>query len=228
MSYKSSIEWCDATWNPIRGCSMVSHGCTNCYAMKVAHRFSGTGMAYDGLTKMTSAGPVWNGKITLVPKLLDQPLRWRRPRKIFVNSMSDLFHENVPDSFIAQVWNVMQNANHHTFQILTKRPERMLSWVGKWFRSWPPLPNVWLGVSTEDQATADERIPLLLKTPAAVRWISAEPLLGPIDIRQYLEHNPVYISIKEFLDDDILRNRKMRIETTVTTQQEVPHDDATT
>ena len=206
----TTIEWTDKTWNPIRGCSVVSAGCTNCYAMKQAHRFSGPGGAYEGLTTLTNGGPVWTGDVRLVPEALSAPLRWRKPRRVFVNSMSDLFHENVPDTFIDQVFAVMALCPQHAFQILTKRPERML----RWFQSNPysrimthadrfrdALPkgalanrigisdpnviaarNIWLGVSVENQATADERIPLLLDTPAAVRFVSCEPLLGPIEL----------------------------------------------
>tara|TARA_Y100000310_G_C20642762_1_gene794886 strand:+ start:219 stop:1424 length:1206 start_codon:yes stop_codon:yes gene_type:complete len=203
MGDKTKIEWTDATWNPIRGCSRVSEGCRNCYAETVANRFSGEGQPYEGLI---ARGGQWNGKITVVDHVMDQPLRWRRPRRVFVNSMSDLFHENVHDQVIDRVFAVMALAPNHTFQVLTKRPERMLDYF---FRVSPqrianaapsrvslercaslleeicsrwPLPNVWLGVSVEDQTTADERIPILLQTPAAVRWISAEPLLGPIDL----------------------------------------------
>lgn len=217
------IEWTDATWNPIRGCSRVSHGCENCYAERMAHRFSGKGQPYEGLTRQTKHGPVWTGKITLVEKALDLPLRWREPKRIFVNSMSDLFHENVPDDFIDRVFAVMALAPKHTFQILTKRAERMHEYInglrkrseGRYFMpalfghaaalakeagderardcfniaankyagwdTWP-LPNVHPGISVEDQETADYRIPYLLNTPAAIRWISAEPLLEPIDL----------------------------------------------
>lgn len=189
MADKTGIEWTDATWNPIRGCSRVSEGCRNCYAETVAGRFSGPGLPYE---ELIAKGGQWNGNITLVPKMLDQPLRWRRPRRIFVNSMSDLFHENVPFHFIDEVFYKMRAAHWHTFQVLTKRPQRMIEWADSSYNrhtdilgGWDgknPLPNVWLGVSVEDQKTADERIPLLLQTPAAVRWISAEPLLGPIDL----------------------------------------------
>lgn len=211
MSDKTGIEWTDATWNPLRGCSRVSDGCRNCYAETVANRFKGEGQPYEGLI---ARGGQWNGQIKLVPELLDQPLRWRRPRRIFVNSMSDLFHENVREDFIDRIFAVMAMADRHTFQILTKRPERMLDYcrrlqvradeiahvaVNTWggvdpdgLYDWVqdcvasgPLPNVWLGVSVENQKTADERIPLLLQTPAAVRWISAEPLLGPISMRWF-------------------------------------------
>ena len=193
------------TWNPVRGCSIVSPGCVNCYAMKQAHRFSGTGKPYDGLTKQTSAGPQWAGHAMEIDSMLTEPLSWRTPCRVFVNSMSDLFHPSVTDAFIDRVFGMMACAPQHTFQILTKRADRMLSWArsrnhqhiheaakhvlgfdhpkrrglnsGDW-----PLPNVWLGVSVENQKFADERIPLLLQTPAAVRFISAEPLLGPVDL----------------------------------------------
>jgi len=198
MADHSAIEWTDATWNPVRGCSLVSAGCTNCYAMRDAHRFSGPGTPYDGLTKLTEHGPVWTGEIRLVPELLDQPLRWEKPRRIFVNSMSDLFHPEVPSEFIAAVFHRMAMAKQHIFQVLTKRPERMFQWcTGKYSfglgRTGEPvtLTNVWLGVSVEDQATADERIPILLQTPAAVRWVSAEPLLEPIDLFQVLPFFPL-------------------------------------
>ena len=206
MAAISNIEWTDRTWNPVRGCSIVSPGCVNCYAMKFAHRFSGEGKAYEGLTKQTKAGPQWTGKVRLVEDALLEPLKWRKPQRVFVNSMSDLFHELVPDEFIDRVFAVMALAPHHIFQILTKRPLRMRDYLKSRATSaqfwkdaarivgyslefqgvslvWYPLPNVWLGVSCEDQRRADERIPLLLQTPAAVRFISAEPLLGPIEIR---------------------------------------------
>ena len=211
MSDASPIEWTDSTWNPVRGCSRVSAGCMNCYAERVAMRQSNPGGAYEGLVHQTSQGPKWTGKIRTVPRLLDQPLRWKKPRRIFVNSMSDLFHEDVPDDFIDQVFAMMALSPQHAFQLLTKRPERMLSYMthdagfGRWgfIDGWArrfyegqhnkpfpagkiligPLPHVWLGVSVEDQAAADERIPLLLQTPAAVRWISAEPWLGPVKLK---------------------------------------------
>lgn len=180
MSDKTGIEWTDATWNPIRGCSRVSEGCRNCYAESVAHRFSGKGLPYEGLT----TNGKWNGKISLVEEHLEDPLRWKRPRKIFVNSMSDLFHENVPVDYIMRIFEVMEKAHWHTFQILTKRAARMVDVIGGSSGAGldaPPLPNVWLGVSVENQKAADERIPLLLQVPAAVRWLSCEPLLGRID-----------------------------------------------
>lgn len=208
----TTIEWTRGddgsmgeTWNPMRGCQIVSPGCTNCYAMKQAHRFSGLGQPYEELTKMSKSGQIlWTGKVRLVPEALDAPLHWRKPRRVFVNSMSDLFHKDVPDEFIDQCFAVMALAPQHTFQVLTKRPSRMLEWFNpkrpevvidamndygvnaavRW-----PLPNTWLGVSVEDQATADERIPLLLQTPAAVRFISAEPLLSRISLLDFLYKN---------------------------------------
>lgn len=172
MSAKSAIEWTDATWNPVTGCTKVSQGCKNCYAERewprLQHLPAYTGRAFTD--------------VRCHPERLQEPLHWRKPRKIFVCHNADLFHESVPFDFICKVIATCIQAEQHTFQILTKRPERMLEWSLQHARertSWP-APNVWLGVSVEDQATADERIPLLLQTPAAVRWISAEPLLGPI------------------------------------------------
>ncbi|MBB3937720.1 phage Gp37/Gp68 family protein [Aureimonas phyllosphaerae] len=207
MADGTKIEWTDATWNPITGCAVVSPGCTNCYAMKLA----GTRLKHipsrTGLTRDTKAGPVWTGEIRFNAEWLDQPLRWHRPRMIFVCAHGDLFAEGVTDEMLDQVFAVMALAPQHTFQVLTKRPDRMrdycrrvdergrhpsmnaaaaLAATGCWntpaldLRVWP-LPNVWLGVSAEDQRRADERIPALLDTPAAVRWVSAEPMLGPID-----------------------------------------------
>lgn len=228
----TSIEWTEKTWNPVRGCSVVSPGCVNCYAMKQAHRFSSEGQPYHGLTKLTKAGPQWTGVVRTVEDVLLAPLSWRKSGRVFVNSMSDLFHEDVPDDFIDRVFAVMALAYQHTFQVLTKRPERMRAYVdlacGRiadtiiQFRrergdtsvvvplphlepgvEWWPLPNVWLGVSAENQETADARIPLLLQTPAAVRWVSAEPLLGPVDltdvvVRREGEHHINALS----MDDD--------------------------
>ncbi len=192
MADKSTIEWTEATWNCLRGCTRVSEGCRHCYAMQIAARFSKPGQAYEGLAYFDDAGnPHWTGKVRLIEELLDQPLRWKRPRRIFVNSMSDLFHESLSDEDIWRVLWVMRKAHWHTFQVLTKRPHRMLellrgtaNWGANVLKqAWT---NVWLGVSVEDQKTADERIPLLLETPAAIRWISAEPLLGEIDLSQWI------------------------------------------
>ncbi|MNW41810.1 Phage protein Gp37/Gp68 [compost metagenome] len=172
MSDKTGIEWCDSTWNPVTGCSKVSEGCRNCYAKTFTERFEGTPGHYF------EAG----FKVTLRPEKLGQPLRWKRPRKIFVNSMSDLFHPDVPDDYIDQVFYVMAIARQHTYQILTKRPERMRDWILQhgWIMS--EFPHVWLGVSVENQQAADERIPPLLQIPAVVRFLSCEPLLGPVDL----------------------------------------------
>ena len=212
MADHSTIEWTEATWNPIAGCSVVSPGCTNCYAMRrVAPRLSANPATphYAGTVTASKAGPVWTGKIGIASdKVLTAPLRWKRPRMIFVNSTSDLFHEGVPDAVIDRTFAVMVLSPQHTLQVLTKRPERMRAYfedITTWGRidaamndlapahwhkrEWEDyvgedniIPNVWLGTSVEDQRRADERIPHLLATPAAVRFISAEPLLGPIDL----------------------------------------------
>lgn len=223
MADKTDIEWTDATWNPITGCSVVSPGCTNCYAMKLAGTRLKDHPSRRGLTADSKAGPVWNGQVRFNPEWLDQPLRWKRPRRIFVCAHGDLFHESVPDAWIDQVFAVMALAPQHTFQVLTKRSARMRAYmaglvalfhaspdglyerVGEAFADlafgepdearaafdvvdWP-LPNVWLGVSAEDQPRADERIPDLLATPAAVRFASLEPLLGPVDLDAPQENN---------------------------------------
>jgi len=168
---KSKIEWTDETWNPVTGCTKVSQGCKHCYAERIWPRLSAN-------PKHVAFGRGFTD-VQCHPERLEQPLRWKRPRMVFVNSMSDLFHEDVPDEFIILVFSIMNNASQHTFQVLTKRPKRMHSLLSQL----PVVPNVWLGVSVEDQATADERIPLLLQTPASVRWISAEPLLGHITLQ---------------------------------------------
>lgn len=231
MSALTSIEWTDRTWNPVRGCALVSPGCTNCYAMRVAHRFSASGAPYDGLTKgREKLGPVWTGQARFIPSALVEPLSWRKPQRIFVNSMSDLFHDDITNEQIAAVFGAMAAAPQHKFQLLTKRPERMRRWFD-WLRSladepalncaallletepemdgpihckygpnpdasWP-LPNVWIGVSVEDQQRADERIPHLLATPAAVRFLSCEPLLGAVRLDGLLRGKP---SHSPFLD----------------------------
>lgn len=209
MADKTKIEWADATVNAINGCSLASPGCTNCYAMRLA----GTRMKHHpsraGLTQDSKAGPVWTGEVRLNETALLQPLKWRKPRKIFWNAHGDTFHDNVPDEWIDRVFAVCAQTPQHTHMILTKRSARMreyfasyrLSRLGFLTRNgeepsgyggtarddirnpdrWP-LPNVWLGVSVEDQARANERIPDLLATPAAVHFISAEPLLGPVDL----------------------------------------------
>ena len=212
---RTSIAWTDTTWNPVRGCSRVSEGCRNCYAERQAARFSDHGQYAHGFVERTPSGPRWTGKVELVPEKLDEPLGWLKPRRVFVNSMSDLFHEALPFEAIDMVFAVMALAWWHTFQVLTKRPERMREYMADRgadertaraslsFRpmetlagvdrslgtcGWDPWPrpNVWLGVSVEDQATADERIPLLMETPAAVRFLSCEPLLGPVDVSGFM------------------------------------------
>ncbi len=214
MGDRTKIEWCDATWSPVTGCSHTSPGCLNCYAERMDRRQMMPGRK-DGFRPWTAQNAEYN--VRLHPERLGQPLHFRKPRRIFVNSMSDLFHEQVPFQFIAAVFGVMAHSKH-IYQVLTKRPKGALEffdWLGalrgpcgrapcdplggceiqaarnlpvEWSvkvanllskPAWP-LPNVWLGVSAEDQKTLDERMPLLLQTPAAVRWVSLEPLLGPI------------------------------------------------
>jgi protein gp37 len=206
MAGKSAIEWTEQTWNPIVGCSIVSPGCINCYAMKEAYRFGFNPQLqrYHGLTKNVNGNAVWTGKLAIAPdSTFLQPRKRKTPTTYFVNSMGDLFHEDCHDDCIDRVFAVMALSPQHTFQVLTKRAERMRGYMSDptvfarihsaaWSMlidrnlhisppDWP-LPNVWLGVSTERQQEADERIPLLLQTPAAVSFISAEPLLGPIDL----------------------------------------------
>jgi protein gp37 len=202
MGDKSKIEWTDATWNTAYGCTRASEGCDNCYAVKVTQRLAGQHEAARGL--VNPGKKHFNGVVRRMLDRLDQPLRWKRPRRIFVNSLSDLFHPNVPFGFIDKVFAVMALCPQHTFQVLTKRPERQReylsqggiagAWVGEMelmglpfispdaLADEVPLPNVWLGTSVENQETADERVPHLLQTPAAVRWLSMEPLLGPVDL----------------------------------------------
>lgn len=218
MAENSKIEWTDATWNPIGGCSRVSEGCRNCYAEVMAARFSDPGQWGHGLATRVkrpdgSTDYRWTGKVQLNEKALIKPLLWKKPRRIFVNSTSDLFHESVPGEWIDQAFAVMALCPQHTFQILTKRPERAREyfretagwrvrvatllntikpsplWNGNVHQGWQNLhgrpdglPNVWLGTSVEDQAAADVRIPHLKATPAAVRFLSCEPLLGPLRI----------------------------------------------
>ena len=158
---------------------------------------------YDGLTQKDGETIRWTGKVRLVESALDLPLRWKKPRRIFVNSMSDLFHEKVPDQWIFDILKIIVAAPQHVYQVLTKRPERMLATIPEMYKSFryhfdspgpeTPLRNLWLGVSVEDQATADARIPLLLQTPAAVRFVSLEPLLGPMDLRQYVRPTKGFI-----------------------------------
>lgn len=172
----TQIEWTDATWNPVAGCSVVSKGCTNCYAMNLARRLEAMGVPkYSGLTRQTGKRYVWNGVVREDHHALRIPYSWRKPRTIFVNSMSDLFHEAVSDHFIEAVWKVMRETPRHQYQILTKRPERMSKFVKN--RILAVLPNVWLGTSVEN-IEVTERIDHLRNTPAAIRFISFEPLIG--------------------------------------------------
>lgn len=226
----SNIEWTEETWNPVVGCSKVSEGCRNCYAMPMAKRLAsmaaadlarglnpGRKDAYARVVKYKDGVPLpqWNGHVECVADALTIPLGWKKPRTVFVNSMGDLFHEDVPFDFIDRVFAVMALCPQHTFQVLTKRPERMAEYLAcggarrgihvynaaaeiiicDWSKmpgdmastrssggSWWPLPNVWLGTSCEDQAAADQRIPHLLRCPAAVRFLSCEPLLNGIEL----------------------------------------------
>lgn len=180
MAETSKIEWTEATWNPITGCSMVSPGCTNCYAMRLAGGRLRNHPSRRGLTRETATGPVWTGEVRLNEAALDQPLRWKRPRMIFVVAHGDLFHESVPDEWIDKVFLRMRMADQHTYQVLTKRPERMCEYFHGKHRTVPD--NVWLGTSVEDQRTAEERIPWLIGTKTPVRWLSCEPLLGPVSL----------------------------------------------
>ena len=178
MAENSPIEWTDATWNPVAGCSIESAGCTNCYAMRFAARLEAMGVdKYSGLTRKTGGRAKWTGKVHCDASSLGIPETWRKPRRVFVNSMSDLFHPDVPDNFILQVWKVMRDTPRHDYQLLTKRPHRMRQLLQS--DKFDCLPNVWLGTSVEDQAVV-HRIDDLRATPAAVRFISFEPLIGPV------------------------------------------------
>jgi protein gp37 len=174
----TSIEWTDATWNPVAGCTVLTAGCTNCYAMRMAARLEAMGTEkYQGLTRKSGKRAVWTGKITLDEKALDIPKAWSKPRRVFVNSMSDLFHPEVPVNFILLVWQVMQATPRHTYQILTKRPERMAEVLAG--TDFATLPNVWLGASIEDGNVLD-RLDTIRSVPAAVRFVSLEPLIGSV------------------------------------------------
>jgi protein gp37 len=180
VAQTSKIEWTDVTWNPVAGCTIESAGCTNCYAMRMAARLAAMGSPkYAGLTRKSGGRAVWTGKIALDVKSLSAPYKWRKPRKVFVNSMSDLFHAGVPDEFIARVWRVMAETPQHTYQLLTKRPDRMRQVLSNpWFGA---APNIWIGTSVEDSAVLD-RIDELRAIAGYIRFISFEPLIGPIGV----------------------------------------------
>lgn len=174
----TSIEWTDATWNPVAGCTVLTAGCTNCYAMRMAARLDAMGLdKYKGLTRRSGGRAVWTGKVRIDGASLDMPRSWAKPRKVFVNSMSDLFHEDVPADFIRQIWIVMKETPRHTYQILSKRPERMAKILGQ--PGFPILPNVWLGTSIEDSKVLD-RLDAIRAVPAAIRFVSMEPLIGSV------------------------------------------------
>lgn len=176
MATQTSIEWTEVTWNPVRGCSRISPGCENCYAERMAHRFSGVGFPYEGLTRVSRSGePRWTGRLLTISDALGEPLRWKRPRMVFVNSMSDLFHDRVPAEFVKRVFATMHAAHWHTFQVLTKRPERCLELARQ--LAWPS--NVWMGTSIEHNEYV-RRADLLRRVPAAVRFLSLEPLLSSL------------------------------------------------
>jgi protein gp37 len=178
MAGRSDIEWTEATWNPVAGCAMVSPGCTNCYAQRMAARLEAMGMEkYAGTTRKSGRRAVWTGHVNFDESSLVAPLKWRTPLRIFANSMSDLFQDSVPERFISRVWQVMEKAHWHSFQILTMRAERMHKVLGD--SSYPILRNVWLGTSVESQDYAG-RIQLLRETPAHIRFVSFEPLIGPV------------------------------------------------
>jgi protein gp37 len=205
-SRKTGIEWTTETWNPTVGCSIKSAGCSNCFAMKFAHRLAQmrhSAEKYSGLTRVVNDNAVWNGVVRLDEPSLGQPLTTKKPTVYFVNSMSDLGHEALSDAQISRVWGVMRAANWHDYQVLTKRPDRLRQFLcsgaaqemvhaeaRKHRADATPLQErdpVWLGTSVENQAAADERIPELMRTPARIRFLSIEPLLGPTSIRSVIE-----------------------------------------
>lgn len=240
MGDKTTIEWTDASWNCVRGCSRISPGCGGpnhqggCYAEKIAARFSGPGQPFEGFAKRTAHGGAWTGKMAVVWDLVDQPIRWRKPRRIFANSMSDLFHKDLPRDEVAIIYGTAIAAVHlrgHTIQILTKRADHMRETLNDatfWeianahaeslviehtdpldrrkddaratlddYGPDKPPPGIWHGVSVEDQPRADERIPHLLATPAAIRFLSCEPLLRPLNIAWALSKIDLVISGSE-------------------------------
>lgn len=247
MADHTKIEWTDSTWNALRGCSKVSEGCRNCYACAMAARFSKPGQWGEELAEPTCGGPRWTGKVVLDEKALLKPLRWKKPRRIFVTSIGDPFHPAVTNEMLDRLFAVMALCPQHTFQLLTKRPERMREYfvncehriaewtvlyaantgpdgdtprahpplrMGPWtgntvmdiprpvgFETWP-LPNLWLGVSIEDQPAANKRLPHLLATPAAVRFVSGEPLLGLINLTPWIGVHPPIYAASTYTDPD--------------------------
>lgn len=178
MGNNSKIEWTEATWNPVAGCSIISPGCTNCYAMRMASRLEAMGQPkYKGLTRQTGGRSKWNGRIRLDAEALNSPRSWKQGRMIFVNSMSDLFHEDVPLHFIHDVFRVMRECSHHTFQVLTKRSKRLLELSP--FLEWSP--NIWMGVSVES-AEYTYRIDNLRECDAKTKFLSLEPLIGDVGV----------------------------------------------
>lgn len=257
---RSKIQWTDMVWNPTVGCTRISAGCDSCYAIGQAAR--GMSPQHRGLTKIRSAsadrpGPDWTGEVRLVPEMLARPLSWRKPRRVFVDSMSDLFHAGVPFEYIADVFGVMAATPQHTYLLLTKRPERareFFAWIDvergtaaraqllvwsmanrlvKMPTSGPdvawPLRNVHLGVSAEDQATAEKRIPVLLDLPAAIRWVSYEPALGAADFRPWLPERAELgfvgpeLRAKRFTEGPVMLRRGARLDWIVVGGESGPH-----
>lgn len=178
MAGLTDIEWTDATWNPVSGCRVISAGCTNCYAMRMAARLQAMEHeSYLGTTRKSGNRYVWSGKTHLLEHTLDIPLKWKKPRLVFVNSMSDLFQDSIPFEYVERVWDTMEKASIHTFQVLTKQPERMAEFLK--LRDKPPLKNVWVGTSVEDDQVV-HRIADLDRCDAVVRFISFEPLIGSV------------------------------------------------
>lgn len=188
MAQTTDIEWTQSTWNPVRGCSRVSQGCVNCYAERVAARFSGDGKPFHRFAIMKNGEPHWTGKVDIVDRHLYDPVHWVKPRMIFVNSMSDLYHEELTFFQILAVHEVMMAAQRHTYQVLTKRPERAKAFYLWWDRTRPGhanVENLWIGVSVENQKAADERLPMLKSIPARIRWVSYEPALELVDFGKW-------------------------------------------
>ena len=215
----TGISWTDETWNPTVGCSKISEGCRNCYAIGQSHRNAAIGETmpnpgrlkhYEGLTEKRGDRVEWTGVVNFVPEALEIPLKWKKPRRIFVNSMSDLFHESVTDEQLDRIFGVMGLTPRHTYQVLTKRPKRMMEYLTKQsigsifdsdsveslgfedrmflkgFGGVIPFENIWLGVTVENQQAANDRIPLLLQCPSALRFLSCEPLLEPVSLGKWI------------------------------------------